>query len=301
MSLILGIYIFAEAHGCDELKKTTGEYMHRHFLDVVKEEEFFSVSKEFLCDLLQSENLLIECELQVLKAAMAWIMHDVPTRRRWVFDIMALVRFPVIPNHRILVVFEICPDLSLKVVLQKILQDIQHSRKLSDNYRLRPHLMQPRKRARKHLYVIGGYTHTEGSSWGDIHELQNVECYDTFLQTWKTIPSLCHSRSGHGAATVDGRLYVVGGENDMLIYDSVECFDPALNKWSIMPPLMTPRSGLGVCAFSGSLFALGGCIGSTIDDSIEMYDMETRSWTLVGKMSSERSGMGIVALEGRVL
>jgi hypothetical protein len=39
-----------------------------------------------------------------------------------------------------------------------------------------------------------------------------------------------YPRNGHGAAAVGEFIYVIGGENDSLIYDTVEKYDCSINK-----------------------------------------------------------------------
>ena len=53
------------------------------------------------------------------------------------------------------------------------------------------------------------------------------------LQEWLPILSLRLARSGHGVTVMDGCIYVAGGENDSMIYDSVESYDPAEHKWQV--------------------------------------------------------------------
>ena len=65
MVLLVGILLFAEAHGCVELRSAVESYIHSNFLKVVVEEEYSDIPKEFLTKLLSSEHLRIDNEFQV--------------------------------------------------------------------------------------------------------------------------------------------------------------------------------------------------------------------------------------------
>ena len=61
----LGIYAFAEMHGCLQLKIIARNYCYRHFSKVYKEEEFFSLPFERVRWLLNQNELCIRSEVEV--------------------------------------------------------------------------------------------------------------------------------------------------------------------------------------------------------------------------------------------
>ncbi|XP_013391404.1 actin-binding protein IPP [Lingula anatina] len=302
----LGIYDFADAHACQDLKKYTEKYIHKHFLDVVKEEEFFLLPKETVIKIFQSEELRIENEFQVFSAAMDWINHDIKARRPSVFDVLNPVRLSIISPAQLEKHIIMCEDLSLKVALRKIIQDIKTDRDIT-SFGLKPHKLnyyqkhhvQPRRCARKMIYVIGGFSRLPGGRWSDSQTLNTVECFDSFRQQWKTVPSIKFCRSGHGVTVLDGNIYVIGGESDSLIFDTAEHLDPVSNHWSMLPSMTVPRCGLGVCTVDDFIYALGGWVGSEIGDTIECYNPTLNVWSKVGKLVTLRFAMGVVEHEGK--
>ena len=58
----LGIYAFAELHGCLHLKKSARTFCERHFSKVVKEEEFLSLPFERVQWFLQKNELCVKSE-----------------------------------------------------------------------------------------------------------------------------------------------------------------------------------------------------------------------------------------------
>ena len=239
---------------------------------------------------------------QVFEAAMKWIEHDVSQRRRYVFDVLAPVRFPIVSLKQLHNHIERCGDLSLKIALRKLMQDFcgsqwqPYERRVG---RLKPYLLQPRKCARKNMYVIGGYSRDKGGRWSDSRSLSTVECFNSFQQQWTKLTCLRHPRSGHGIAVLDGCIYVIGGESDSLIFDNTECFNPATQKWTMIPSMTVPRCGLGVCACDNKIYAFGGWIGSQIGDTVERFDPELNRWIQVDRVRTLRFAMGVIEYKGK--
>ncbi|ELU11985.1 hypothetical protein CAPTEDRAFT_144257 [Capitella teleta] len=299
----IGISLYAEKHACDQLKSAAQHFIENNFSKVSQEEEFCSLSKDLLVSFLHSESLVVENEYQVFTAAMQWMLSDASQRRKHVFEVLAAIRFPLISQRQLETYIESCSDLSLKVALRKLTQDFRFDRRLPYELktgRLKPYLFQPRKSARKNVYVIGGYTRDQGGRWSDSQSLCTVECFNTFHEQWRCIPPLRHSRSGHGVVQLHGLIYVIGGESDSLIFDNMECLDPTTNKWTMLPSMMLPRCGLGACVFEDSILVFGGWVGSEIGDTIEKYDPGLNVWSELGQMETVRYAMNVLEHQGLI-
>ena len=297
--LFAGIYQFADRHGCKTLRHASERFISSHFVNITEEDEFTDIPLETLIFFLHSENLQVEHEFQVFELAMKWIFADVPKRRKHIFDILYPIRFPIISLVQLGQYIDSCPDLSLKIALQKTANDFQQVRFLAE-CRDRPYLFSPRRCARKCVYVVGGYSREEGGRWSDSHSLQTHECYNTYSQKWCTLSAMQHKRSGHGACALRGRIYCIGGENDSLIFDSAECFDPAENSWQFIAPMTAPRCGLGVAVVNEEIYALGGWIGSEIGNTIEKYNPDKDEWSRVGVIQTLRFSAGVIEFAGSI-
>ena len=94
----LGIYKLAEAHDCRPLADAALNFAFSHFIELIEQEEFHEADHQIVGKLLESEQLKIDSESQVLGGAMAWLKHDVDKRRRLVFELLGKIRFPLIPT-----------------------------------------------------------------------------------------------------------------------------------------------------------------------------------------------------------
>ncbi len=64
--------------------------------------------------------------------------------------------------------------------------------------------------------------------------LSSVERYDPLASAWEPVAAMGAARSAHGAAVLDGKLYVAGGNADNDSSKSVERYDPATNTWEVV-------------------------------------------------------------------
>ncbi|EMP26962.1 Actin-binding protein IPP [Chelonia mydas] len=107
-------------------------------------------------------------------------------------------------------------DFSLRVALQTLLKEYCEVCKSPKENKVSNFLQaskaRPRRKARKYLYAVGGYTRLQGGRWSDSRALSCVERFDTFSHYWTTVSSLHQARSGLGVAVVGGMVYAIGGE-----------------------------------------------------------------------------------------
>ena len=97
--------------------------------------------------------------------------------------------------------------------------------------------------------VIGGILYCTGGQTPDGKATPSVERYDPASDQWQEVAPMLHPRFSHAAATLDGRLYVVGGFASGVWLAAVERYDPATDTWEAVGNLSSPVSapGLAVC------------------------------------------------------
>jgi Kelch motif protein len=86
-----------------------------------------------------------------------------------------------------------------------------------------------------------------------------VEKYDPVLDKWATdLEPMPSKRSGIAAASINGSIFVLGGERRQGTFDNNERYDPDTNTWTIETPMPTARHGLGVISIDDKIYAIGG-------------------------------------------
>ncbi|XP_066253061.1 actin-binding protein IPP [Euwallacea similis] len=293
----IGIFLFARDHNILELKVSAIRFIEEHFPKVIKEDEIYDIDRETFTNFLSSEYLKIDSECEIFHAAMNWINHDIANRKQYVFDILQKVRLPLISFTFLERAINECPDTSLKVALKSV-----HNDMVSQKGALVPLNVKPRKCAKKDIYVIGGSKRELHSVWDRGLEMHyvSIEKFDTFTKKWTEVPDMRVNRLVPGVASLNGHIYVVGGEEGSNILSSCERYDPITKIWTDVASMLISRCEFGLCALDGYLYAMGGWVDTDISGSIERYNPRIDTWELVGNLSEPRFSMGLVSYEGLI-
>jgi hypothetical protein len=90
------------------------------------------------------------------------------------------------------------------------------------------------------LFAIGGFTFTSG---GPRTALATNEMLDLTTGTWTTCSPMPTARGLAAVGVVDGKIYIVGGQDSESLGDN-QVYDPAADDWDIAAPLAVSRGGL---------------------------------------------------------
>lgn len=122
------------------------------------------------------------------------------------------------------------------------------------------------------------------------------EVFDPATGAWTSRAALRTPRSGHGAAALDGRIYVAGGSGGPGS-SFLEVYDPATDSWSMPSTRALHASNGAVAALGGSVYLFGGsepppeCCGGWVPRAdVDRFDPERASWHRDAPMSVPRWG-----------
>ena len=112
------------------------------------------------------------------------------------------------------------------------------------------------------------------------------------------------ARGFQSAATVEGRIYVVGGYDGRRELAVTEVFIPEdtdKGQWESRSPMVTPRGGLGLAATDSVLVAVGG--GWTQPLTVnERYDVQKDEWASIeSPFLGQWRHLAVTAMDGRIL
>ncbi|XP_035699662.1 kelch-like protein 9 [Branchiostoma floridae] len=97
------------------------------------------------------------------------------------------------------------------------------------------------------LYLVGGMTVVNGHSMAG---MKVVDSYNPNLDQWTRLAPMSVPRGEAGCATLDGKIYVVGGydwsANKYL--DQVECYDVQTDEWSAVASYPNRGAGIACCS-----------------------------------------------------
>jgi len=104
-------------------------------------------------------------------------------------------------------------------------------------------------------------------------------------------------RAGSAAATVNGKIYVVGGQVADVMQPTTLEYDPVADTWATKAAIPSPRHRLGAAVVNGIVYAVGGGGNGS---AIEAYDPSTNTWSVKSNLNIPRWALGVAALGGAV-
>jgi large repetitive protein len=108
------------------------------------------------------------------------------------------------------------------------------------------------------IYAIGGWNSNKMNPSG------KNEAYNPATNTWQELSRLPTPRMLAGAGLLNGKIYILGGSTNRVMYSAVEAFDIAAGTWSARMALPTVRPNASAVTYEGTLFVTAGnvCQGS---------------------------------------
>ncbi len=143
------------------------------------------------------------------------------------------------------------------------------------------------------LYTIGGAI--DFFNGVDIvpKAIDTVECFSFVDSTWTIISPIPTARFIAAAATIDKKIYVIGGRSVEEMYNTIEIYNTETELWETADTMPFVRFGHAACVINDSIYLFGGYIngnnGPEIVNSIHAYDPKTGEWSLKSNMLNTRA------------
>ena len=144
------------------------------------------------------------------------------------------------------------------------------------------------------LYIAGGFAGEQ------VGYLDRLHCLNMSTMVWMEMSPMMSKRCYIATATLDGKLYAIGGHDGSSRLQTVEMYDPKSNMWTEMPSMLQRRSDFGVAVFEGKIFAIGGFDGQDVLSSVEYFCPVEGKWEISSPLSTPRSGLRAMVMEERI-
>jgi N-acetylneuraminic acid mutarotase len=149
------------------------------------------------------------------------------------------------------------------------------------------------------IYVLGGYPPWQGPN----RTQRTVQVYDIAADHWELGPELPQPNNHGMAASVNGRIYLLGGQttddqNGETAVNTVWELDPAVGEWVAKTPMPTARSGGVAVAHGGKIYVAGGRVPRGND--FAAYDVAANTWEVLPNLPSQRNHLTGAAINGRI-
>ncbi|XP_074491388.1 kelch-like protein 24 [Sebastes fasciatus] len=271
LSNCLGMMAYAWQLGCTQLYTAARQVALTHFSAIVAEEDFLSLSKEAVADLLASDDLAIHKDDLALEATLRWVSFD--SKREENFpELVQLVR----PE-----------SLSLPFIIELLTKMINCDIRAKLICALNEHFpaswsigrSMTRIRAREALFVLGGPHDKEQQSLYQFHPLSG---------RWENCPPLQRKNlTQYSVAAVGDKVVVTGGYyRDVLWFcaDWVKIYECANQRWVDGPALRTSRHSHCSIGLDSVLYVLGGSMDEGLVSDVEKLVLGSEGWEEVSPM-----------------
>lgn len=144
------------------------------------------------------------------------------------------------------------------------------------------------------LYVLGGYPASRQT-------VRTVQIYDIASDRWELGPLLPQPNNHGMAASVNGKIYLIGGQltADQEGYvDTVYELDPAMGAWVEKARMPTSRSGGVAVVYGGKIYVAGGRLPRGSD--FAAYDPAADKWETLPDLPSQRNHVTGAAINNRI-
>lgn len=122
--------------------------------------------------------------------------------------------------------------------------------------------------------------------------------------TWSTKAPLPTAHLDAGVATVDGKIYVLGGEAMGNQASSLNHeYDPTTDRWRERAPIPNVTSHAGIAAYRGKIYLVGGftaIVHAVPLDKVFEYDVAANTWRQLPSIQSPLGSVGVAVVGGKI-
>lgn len=166
------------------------------------------------------------------------------------------------------------------------------------------------------IYGIGGFS----GAIPDWRAHATVFVYDARARRWSDGPPLPQPRAEGVVATVEGKIYFIGGRvpaspdaaHISAHADTArgEVLDPASGRWERIPDAPTARNSAAAAVVDGRIYVVGGRQMREQADgrqrpvnlaTLEVYDPAARRWETKAPMPQAQGGLAAAAIDGKLV
>lgn len=175
----------------------------------------------------------------------------------------------------------------------------------------------PLEIARSHPSVATykGKIYAFGGGGPGFKSLNSAICFDPQSNTWTPCQDMPTLRSGTVAATVDDKIYVMGGgfrqEDGMFRFlTAVEIYHPDTDSWEKGPDLLMPHDYPAVAKLGNCVYVIGGHHpnatqgGPKTDpgfDFCERLDLDKGTWEEIAPLPTPRFALSAITQDNKIL
>ena len=243
----VGILQLGEKYTCTTLCSNAKSYINTNFKAVAECSEIMDLDAKQMKCLLESDEILVDNEFEILQLIISWVKQDTKKRRKLLPYLFPAVKLCFIPPKQLSKISKhslIQGDIWLQNMIEEAMTC--HCECAGEPMR---------KSCSLWLYVLGG----EKSF---MKETRSVEYFDCEKMEWNTTTKLAGSRVACAVAVLENKLYVIGGRRQGIKLNTVQCYDPEEGVWKNVAHLTKCQGEVTAAVLDGNIYVAGGsCTG----------------------------------------
>lgn len=283
----LGVRALAERHSCKAMYEAATRFVTENFLKVSQTEDFHNLNLNEVLELVKRDDVNVPDEIEIFKACMGWIEYNTVSRKQHLAEFLKAMRLPFIPVKNLqkhvsghdLVKHDV---FSRDIVEEAATFHFEHAgMKMRDSYA-------------ETVYILGGET-------SFMKEVKTVERFNPESTQWEGVKSMTEARASFTVATLEGKLYVIGGYRRGRKLNSMECYDPAQNGWVSLQPMSKCQGDVRAAVLDGFIYVAGGSSEGLLTCSyVERYSPFAEGWQVVASMHRQRRRFALAVLDTHI-
>ncbi|XP_039285145.1 kelch-like protein 10 [Nilaparvata lugens] len=273
----LGILRFAKCYSCEFLENETKNFIRWNCVEIFKSPEFEELSWEEVYDILSDDSLNVPREEIVYEAVDRWISKSPKERGKFLYILFQCIRFGLmdIKYLREVVKTNNYMNEDTREFLCTVEVESIYGFNCSKAF-MRPRI------PFEVIFAVGG--------WSKGHPTTVIETYDPRAERWFIIDyEDMVPRAYHVLACLDNQIYMIGGYDGNVYYNTVRCFDPVTRRWTQRACMSYPRCYASVAVHNGEIYVMGGFNGRDRMHFVEKYNPHQNAWKMIKSMNSPRS------------
>ncbi|XP_077290676.1 kelch-like protein 4 [Arctopsyche grandis] len=322
----LGFWLLGKLHSCPSLEKYAFDFVERHFTEVFEYKEFLKLEVEELNLFIKSDGINVSNEEFVFKVVKEWLLFDRTNRDRHMVTLLENVKLPLMPLTFLFdEVQSLCGSTAdcQKLVTEAIQwHTIPERRGQLASNRTRPRGLKSIAIGLWQRPMVKVYN-SESDSWstyttldmGRLHfslaivgdklmaigglsnstTLGNCEYINLKTSEKEVLPPLQTARWGTIAATLNGKVYAMGGWDGSNYSEIVERWDPAKRTWEYVAAMPYKRMLSSAAVLNDTLYVVGGRDEFAALDTAVSYNATTNKWKRCATMKEKRNYVGLAA------
>uniref|UniRef100_A0A8C6VYB9 Kelch repeat and BTB domain containing 8 n=1 Tax=Nothobranchius furzeri TaxID=105023 RepID=A0A8C6VYB9_NOTFU len=295
----IGVFMFADAYGHQELRERSQDYIRKKFLCVSREQEFLQMTKEQLVSILNSDDLNVEKEEHVYESIVRWLEHDRPGRETNLVEVFSqCIRLPLLDEAFLnLIPAPFACAMALSKDPTEVKARLTGTNGCPQRLGMTASEMvicfdAAHKHSENDIYIAGGYRPSNSEVCIDHRAESDFWQYEHAGNRWLPRAPLLRARIGCRLVHCCGKLFALGGR----VYEgdgrnalkSVECYDARDNCWTAVSPMPVAMEFHSAVEYKDRIYVIQG-------EYFFCYDPRKDYWSHLVPMSVPRS-QGLAAL-----